>query len=472
MAQSGYQLGFTSLDREVADVSLPIEGELPQWLSGSLIRTGPAKFEIGGKSLAHWFDGFAMLHGFRIEAGAVTYSNQFLHSQSFSEAHGRGRLMRSEFMSDPCRTLFGRVMALFDPKLTDNGSVNVASISGRMLALTETPMPVEIDPITLASLGHSDSATPETAGQITSAHPHQDRGRTYSYSIAFGKRSSYRLFVEEEGRRRLLAELPVREPAYMHSFGMSERHLVLTEFPLRVNPLRLALSSEPFIRRYRWRPELGTRITVIDKQDGSIAATARAPACFAFHHVNAYEDGNGLCVDILGYDDAGIIEALRLARLRSGESLQPAARLMRFRVPLGLTRARVEREVMSDCRLELPRIDYERRVGRKYGAVWGVGQSEPGNFLDSIVKLTLLDKRAEVTAWKAADCFPGEPVFVARPGGISEDDGILLSVVLDAARSHSFLLVLDAASLVERARAAVPHHIPFGFHGNHFPVAR
>ena len=57
---------------------------------------------------------------------------------------------------------------------------------------------------------------------------------------------------------------------------------------------------------------------------------------------------------------------------------------------------------------------------------------------------------------------------MARPGGEAEDDGVLLSVVLDAEVGRSFLLMLDAATLEEQARAAVPHHVPFGFHGNHF----
>ena len=34
--------------------------------------------------------------------------------------------------------------------------------------------------------------------------------------------------------------------------------------------------------------------------------------------------------------------------------------------------------------------------------------------------------------------------------------------------ASSFLLVLDAESFAERARAEVPHHIPFGFHGQFF----
>ena len=44
----------------------------------------------------------------------------------------------------------------------------------------------------------------------------------------------------------------------------------------------------------------------------------------------------------------------------------------------------------------------------------------------------------------------------------------MLSVVLDARAGRSFLLVLDAGTFEELARAEVPHHIPFGFHGQFF----
>jgi carotenoid cleavage dioxygenase-like enzyme len=40
--------------------------------------------------------------------------------------------------------------------------------------------------------------------------------------------------------------------------------------------------------------------------------------------------------------------------------------------------------------------------------------------------------------------------------------------VLDPEAERSFLLVLDASSFTERARAEVPHAIPFGFHGQFF----
>lgn len=63
--------------------------------------------------------------------------------------------------------------------------------------------------------------------------------------------------------------------------------------------------------------------------------------------------------------------------------------------------------------------------------------------------------RKEVLRWKGTENeFPGECLFVPRPGAIDEDDGVLLSVVLSADQSlPHFVLILDAKSLTEIARA-------------------
>ena len=73
--------GFESLENEVRVDSLPLEGELPDWLTGSLVRTGPAKWEVGERSMNHWFDGLAMLHRFCFADGAVSYASRFLETQ-------------------------------------------------------------------------------------------------------------------------------------------------------------------------------------------------------------------------------------------------------------------------------------------------------------------------------------------------------------------------------------------------------
>jgi carotenoid cleavage dioxygenase-like enzyme len=59
-------------------------------------------------------------------------------------------------------------------------------------------------------------------------------------------------------------------------------------------------------------------------------------------------------------------------------------------------------------------------------------------------------------------------VFIAAPDAQAEDEGVILAVVLDSAAGRSYLLVLDAQDFRELARAEVPQHIPFGFHGQFF----
>ena len=125
-----YAGGFADLDDEVGPLALPLQGEFPAWLSGALLRTGPAKFNVGSTTVNHWFDGLAMLHRFGFADGAVTYTNRFLRADSYCEAAVKGSLARGEFATDPCRTLFQRVAAVFSPNLTDNCNVNVDVFGG------------------------------------------------------------------------------------------------------------------------------------------------------------------------------------------------------------------------------------------------------------------------------------------------------------------------------------------------------
>ncbi|HTA04897.1 MAG TPA: carotenoid oxygenase family protein [Solirubrobacteraceae bacterium] len=455
-------LGFTTLERETTIEQLPLSGTLPVWLSGSLLRTGPAKFEVGPEKMRHWFDGLAMLHRFTIADGDVSYGNRYLRSRSYRAAQEKGRLVYGEFATDPCRSLFKRVQTLFAPHKTlpDNANINVTKLGERFVAMTETPMPVQFDPHTLQTAGVKPYRVP---GQLTTAHPHLDRahGGMLNYAAKLGRTSSYRFFaVEPDSEQpRTLVSRPVKEPAYMHSFGLTERWLVLAEFPFVVNPLTLALSGRPYIENYRWKPELGTRFTLLDRQTGETVEGFRSEACFAFHHVNAYEHNGDVVVDMCAYANAGVIEDLYLDRLRQGKPVRPP-HLTRFR--LKLDDRSVQRERLSDAEVELPRINYGRCNERPYRYVWG-NANGPGGWLEQIVKIDTHDGSA--LSWSEDGCFPGEPVFVARPGAEREDDGALLSVVLDAVAETSFLLVLDAADLSELARARVPHHIPFSFHG-------
>lgn len=462
-----YHVGFTTLEEQVRIDQIPVRGTIPAWLDGTLVRNGPAKFEVGTQRYKHWFDGLAMLHKFSFQGQHVNYANCFLHSQSFQEATASGTISRSEFATDPCRTLFGRVLSIFFPRFTDNACVNVDMLARRCVALTEAPLPIVFDPETLRTLGPLTD-NEKLQGQISTAHPHVDfrRGSSFFYRIELARKSRYHLFdlPARSGRPvRPVGSVSIDEPAYIHSFGMSERYAILVECPLVTTPLKQMLRGRPYIENYVWKPERGTHFWVLSKDDGQLIGHFEAEPFFAFHHVNAFEQGNELIVDLVTYPDAAIIEAFYLDKLRNRSEIS-TGRLRRYR--LNPTNRAVDGEWLSNESLEFPRINYQTLNTRPYRYVYGTGNRLPGNFHDQLVKIDVED--GAPTTWAEEGCYPGEPVFVPSPDRSKEDRGIILSVVLDAKKETSFLLVLDAESFEERARAEVLHHIPFGLHGHYF----
>ncbi len=221
-----YLTGFSSLDSELELDSLPIEGSIPEWLDGTLLRNGPAKFEAGEQPIAHWFDGLAMLHKFSFAAGRVSYANRFLRTDAYREAEA-GRLSYAGFATDPCRSIFKRMATMFRPRFTDNCNVNLAKLGEQYIAMTETPLPVAFDPDTLDTLG----VAYEPPGMHVTAHPHHDpeRGELLAYATHFGRRSKYRVYAQHDhlqpahprraGGRRALLHAQLRAHRALHRPG-------------------------------------------------------------------------------------------------------------------------------------------------------------------------------------------------------------------------------------------------------------
>ncbi len=243
--------GFTTLQNEVSVDVLPLQGKVPDWLSGTLIRNGPAKFEVGKQSYNHWFDGLAMLHKFSFMNGNVSYRNRFIRSKAYKNAEDTGKISFPEFATDPCRSIFSRVSAMFSSHTTDNTNVNITRVANRFIAMTETPIPVEFDPHTLETVGVIEY-NDHISGRLTTAHPHHDfdKKETINYMTQFSRESRYNIYrIATVKSRELIASINVKEPSYMHSFALTENYIILVEFPLVVNPLDLLVSRKSFIEK-------------------------------------------------------------------------------------------------------------------------------------------------------------------------------------------------------------------------------
>lgn len=469
MRQKVFELGFGTTEAEIQVERLPIKGKFPEWLHGTLIRNGPGTFQVGDETYRHWFDGHAMLHKFNFENGAIAYRNQFLDTQSYRAAIAQDQIVYPEFATDPNWSFLERLKNVFSPMPTDNAKVNVAKIGPHYMALAETPIQVIFDPRTLATNG-TFTFEDKLSGQMTTVHPHFDTTRNLTYNLVtrFHATNHYRIYQLKNGRNlKLVSSISVRKPAYMHSFGMSENYFILTEFPLVVNSLSLLFWLKPYIENYQWKPSNGTRVTLIDRHSGEVKARMKTDPFFAFHHINAFEKGNELIVDIAAYTDASIIQQFYLDQLASPQTELDFGKLRRYRIDT--KSLKISHETISDECIELPNYDAARySTSGDYRFIYAVSihKNQRCGFYNQIVKVDI--QGIANKNWYQPGCFPGEPVFVGRPGRQAEDDGVILSVVLDEKSQTSFLLALDAGSFTEMGRAEIPHPVLFGYHGAFF----
>jgi carotenoid cleavage dioxygenase-like enzyme len=189
---------------------------------------------------------------------------------------------------------------------------------------------------------------------------------------------------------------------------------------------------------------------------------------FHTHTVNAFEGEDGsITMDFIGWPDMAIFYGIGLQLMvdnpRDYQETWEPARLTRCIVN-GTTGTTCE--IIVDQNFGLPNFNVERFQGRAYNFVYGTGITDKAtsDFVDRLLKVDIAQRKIS-HVWSEPDCFVTEPVFVARPDGDAEDDGVLMSTIYDAKKDSSFLLLLNAEDFSELARVDIGGKIQAHYHG-------
>lgn len=383
-----------------------------------------------------------------------------------------------------------------------------------------------IDATTLEPLGGAalqSDLNPILKGAMSCSHTQRcpKTGDVFNYNIQAGRQAVYRIFkvYAATGQTDILAtftraNLP---PAYIHSFFLSERFVVLRVPTTYFGKMGLAVpwkgnlleAIEPFdaAKKCQW--------FFIDRIHGQgVVAELETPASFFFHTVNCWDEivpaaeGDGeakfadVFCEVVDFPNTDILHKFyydvllnidgqaKRAYSTPDKMHQSMSSLVRwkFRVPLPTTTTPPTRSptttkpttkhttsqpeqvfaIPSPHTGELPTINPHYHT-RQHRFVYSLPQTGRSNFVDALVKTDTVTR--EVLEWDhAAGHTPSEAVFVPRPGGGGEeDDGVLLSVVLDGFTEKSYLVCLDAKTMGEVGRAEMDFAVAFGLHGVHSP---
>ncbi|KAG0364723.1 carotenoid oxygenase [Gamsiella multidivaricata] len=354
-------------------------------------------------------------------------------------------------------------------------------------------------------------------GSHASPHCHFDpvTKELINFTMEHGFHSTqYHFFsiTEKEPHGSLIASITAKA-SHVHSFAVTPRYIVLVVSPLNASDGGVKYSwGTSILDAFTFKRTESTYFYVISRVKRRHIATFKSDSFFFFHHVNAFEDdADNVYLDFTMYPDDTIAHQLGLSSLfdRSSPPL-PKPEFCRFELANVQTEAQrlenyqavmattgpvdklrgfmrrvsinqgssanysvpeknsnvtpVATRIRSTVGVELPRINPIYH-GLDYKYTWGIGLSEKGDgdMYDCIMKLHVKGD-AEPTIWSQKNCYPSEAVFVPPPVfDQNEDAGVVISVVYDAEANQSFLLVLDAKDLTEKARAVLPQIVPLSF---------
>lgn len=472
-----FRKGFETQAEEISVDDLSVEGTLPDWLEGTYVRNGPGRFDLEHARYWHWFDGLAMPHRYTFTNGKASFANRYLHTSNYNADTKTQTLNYRMPATDPKRTWIQKLFSPFDMKFTDNTNIHTIELDGEYVALTERVKSWAFDLQTLET--KEVFKYDDNIGEVMqTGHPHYDpKTKTiYNYMLRFGPRCVYEVYSLRGRKHKLIKRIPVWTPSYMHSFGMTENYIVLTEYPMKMTPFALMqfmFTDTPFFENFSWNPQLGTIFTVISKATGDIVKQVQSDAFFCWHHINAFEDGNDVVVDVSAYADSSIVQGLYVETMKSDvEFSTMTAEYRRYRIPLfsASTLATVEYDLAADERIILPRINYNHYNAKPYRYSYGVStHSDIRDFVNELVKIDTKDAAGVINRWYVEGHYPSEPVFAPRPNATEEDEGVVMTTVYDTTADVSYLLILDGQSFTQMAKVVLPLRIPFGFHGRWYP---
>lgn len=457
----------------------------------------------------------------------VTYNSRHTCNGLIEDIRKKGDLGKVTFgqKQDPCESFFKKVMSSFQAVAAGQANaVDVVNVG--VTVKPNMPMPghpssqlgpkdengisnlwVKTDVATLQSINPTtlepnDVARhpklhPSLKGPFTAAHSRTDplTGDWYNYNLDVGRISTYRVFrvSSSTGKTDILATISggnVRA-AYLHSFMLTDRYVLLCIYGAYLGAGGAkVLWTKNMLDALEFHPDKKNVWLVIDRlgSKGLVGVYESEPH-FAFHPVNAWdlpsetEPGKfDIFTDVPVYRNLDVLKRFYYDNMKSTspsaltytKSDSCRANITRFKLSsIGsssvsvTSKAQPVEVVFEGASTDTPELPtFNPKFACKPSRyIYGVSDRGNSTFLDGILKFDSVTRTSK--SWSVHAQSPGEPIFLPDPQGKDEDDGVLLSVVLDGTKGKSYLLCLDAKSFEERGRAEMESAFPFGFHGTH-----
>ncbi len=443
---------YASLRAEVDVRDCPVEGRIPENLSGGFYAVGPdPQYPLAPGNIP--FDGEGHVRVFRIKSGRVDYRSRYVRTERYlAQDRARRGLMpmyRNPSLDDPSVRGLSRSTA----------NTHVIQHRNLLLALKEDSPPSALDLHTLETI----EPVYTFGGQLPrdqpfTAHPKvcSTTGNIVAFGYearGFGSDAIAVLEIDKHGKKVWGAEVKMPYVSSVHDFAVTENHIAFFLIPLAIDPEQMRRGGI----HWSWDKDRKTFLGFMRRYgDGTDLKWIEGPARGGSHTLGAFEDGGRLYFDreVTASNPYSVIPN------KDGAPYDAAAGtsyLHRLTVNLNGRNSGYGIEKLYPLIAPLPRQDDRyNTVPYRYGFMGCPDPADPVRWKAACYARVDHQTRS-YQLWKApATQSLSEPVFAPKRLDAREGEGYLLGVTWHLDQSlRADLLILDAEHLEDGPIATV-----------------
>lgn len=453
---------WTPLHEEVTAIDLEvIEGAIPTDIDGIYLRnTENQLHQPLGRY--HPFDGDGMIHQIDFRNGTASYRNRFVRTRCFqAEQEAGGSLWGG--LADRAGTSLRPGYGAHG-SLKDSSSTDIIVHAGKAIStFYQCGEGYVLDPETLEQHGMA----PWVPIDGVSAHPKVDDRTGELMFFNYSKHAPFMHYgvVDRDGKLTHYIPVPLPGPRLPHDMTFSENWSIVNDLPVFWDAELLKRD----IHAARLHEGVPARFALIPRHGGPDEIRwFEAEPTYVLHFLNAYEEGDEVVMDGYFQEDptpAPLENADGYGHLMAyvdEHSFRPKLHRWRFNLADGTTRE----ERLDGRILEFGMIN-QRVAGRKHRYIYST-TSKPGWFLFNGFVKHDLDTGESWELMLEDGRYASEAPFAPRTGAIDEDDGYLVSFIIDENRGTSECVLIDCKRFEDGpvCRIALPHKICSGTHAH------
>ncbi len=454
---------------EFPPTPLPVSGQIPAGLRGTLYRNGPACLERGGVQVGHWFDGDGAILAVQFTDTGATGLYRYVKTDGYKEEAAANKLLYGNYgMTAP-----GPIWNQWLKPIKNAANTSVLALPDKLLALWEGGKPYALDLETLKTRELDDLGGLKD-GLPYSAHPKCDAhtGEIFNFGVSPGLNATLNVYKSDAyGKILQKAAVQLEGVPLVHDFVLAGPYLVFFIPPVRVNPLPVLTGLSCYSDSLQWQPSKGTQFLVFDRETLSLVSRGETEPWYQWHFANGHVDASGaVIVDIVRYEDFQTNQYLK--EVATGQTHTPAKSTL-WQVHLDPKLGKITKiQQVLDRHCEFPVVP-QQQVGQAsrhtYLSVHRQGVDTSQEIFGAIA---CFDHQTETltTADPGENRYPSEPIYA--PDIHNSDQGWIVTVVYDGNTDTSVVWVFDSNRLDEPpvCKLKLPSVVPHSFHGTWKPA--